>query len=500
MSARDQSGSSRLLTAIGVLLIVVPGWLYIQDVPLWEEFRIKDGSTRDPVAAFTRTQGEVRRRTLSSAFFDRVDLGASAFSKDTITTGENSTAVLRFTGGSEIEISSNSLVVIDDELGLSFGGLLRRAKIEIVRGKVAAVNRGPRVTVITEGKRKALATPEPVAATPEPTRVPEATPTPSPSPTPTPVPIAPLTLVRFEPKVGAKFQAAKGSSDPKAEVSFSWELSRLPEEGEKQAELVIVQGEKKIAEREVTLSAISGKVSVTLEQAGKFAWKIILADNREVTGNPAEKNFTVDSLYPGVEGHEILVGDTKLSDNRYVRSDKSAFSITLLWDAVKNSHGYQIGFFSDPELRKPIMSKESKEPKLSLNQAKVFSGRFFYRVLARMPGGFSMVSEPQPFRFDFLPPRLQIPDRGAKVRPKAGEGEILFTWERTRFTKLYALQIAADSKFTKIISSRKELGNFCAITGLKPGTYWWRVQSLEGETPGSRQSSFSAPFSFTVLP
>lgn len=77
------------------------------------------------------------------------------------------------------------------------------------------------------------------------------------------------------------------------------------------------------------------------------------------------------------------------------------------------------------------------------------------------------------------PPFFSTPADGAKLRTDAPE----FTWANVVGIDRYAIQIATDSAFERIVSESGDVGaaQFQPATRLPPGEYFWRVASVRAD-------------------
>ncbi|HYP52818.1 MAG TPA: hypothetical protein VEQ42_04725, partial [Pyrinomonadaceae bacterium] len=64
---------------------------------------------------------------------------------------------------------------------------------------------------------------------------------------------------------------------------------------------------------------------------------------------------------------------------------------------------------------------------------------------------------------------------------------VVLRWPSKRGVERYRLQVASDARFRDIVFDAAVVGLEYRVTGLAPGTYYWRVATADGETgPFSR--------------
>jgi predicted phage tail protein len=71
------------------------------------------------------------------------------------------------------------------------------------------------------------------------------------------------------------------------------------------------------------------------------------------------------------------------------------------------------------------------------------------------------------------PPMLEFPEDKSLV----GD-EIQLKWEKSDDAMIYRLEVALDKTFVKLVKTEKLVKNSYKIDDLPPGTYYWRVASI----------------------
>jgi len=74
-----------------------------------------------PLVTVERKQAKVRRKAAGSYVWSNIEARSGLYRKDAIQTGSGSAAALKFEDGALLELSENSLVVIDDISNLALG-------------------------------------------------------------------------------------------------------------------------------------------------------------------------------------------------------------------------------------------------------------------------------------------------------------------------------------------------------------------------------------------
>lgn len=430
------------LRVVAIFLLVVSGWVYHQETPVWKLFLVKDFNSLDLSMLLIKDQNDLgliselkgsglKRRTVNEGIFNSLRVQDTVFGGDIITTDHSTMAVIKFNDGSVLEIQPGSMVKLDFYMDKS--GLLKIAKnpkVEVLSGVVTGTG-GTQALTMSNGQGQNLT----VAA--------HATNT-----VQAPVKNKPVTRINAN------------------------QLSKL---NLPVAEEVVPNAPGLVKESMVpkpvapVLNPVAASPAVVAPTAPKA--EVIPKAPRKVASIPP-KSVILATL--DVEPSKIA-GLKGLNSNLYQGEDIRTFFVDLKWEEVPAATGYKLEFFLDSGLTNPWFQVETGNNYYKLTQ--MFSGSIFYQVTALHNQKVIGKTKPQPLSFNYQGPELKNPKSGTQL--EAAEGFYYFTWEKTNFTDKYVLEVSKDPQFNKIV--KKEVtANFVQMP-LLSGVYYWRVSSKLGD-------------------
>jgi hypothetical protein len=229
-----------------------------------------------------------------------------------------------------------------------------------------------------------------------------------------------------------------------------------------------------------------------IEAPGDYAWEVRphKADEDDVAPL-VQSEYSVKPDFYALQLLEPLVGGAAVVSNELQDEVLKDFEITLRWKEYKTARKYHLKLMQDSKSGKPLMERDIDETKYELNKNKVYNGKIYYQLMSELPSGFRVISESQPFMFNFLGPKPVMPQDGAQVSAKgmaSGDQTILLTWQKTNFTELYQVELAKDAAFARPVFKKRLKENFLVLQPLAVGKYWWRIRSISGdlESPPSK--------------
>jgi hypothetical protein len=95
------------------------------------------------------------------------------------------------------------------------------------------------------------------------------------------------------------------------------------------------------------------------------------------------------------------------------------------------------------------------------------------------------------------PPTLISPANMMPIFISGGPHAVDFSWTPMANSTAYRLRVSKNPYFSSLVLDRKITGSDVAIPGLGEGTYYWMVQSVDGQ---GRDSIESEKNRFTVIP
>jgi hypothetical protein len=115
---------------------------------MWQQFKIAN-DPRPPLAEIKSLSGQVKFRLPESLTYFRARNSMTLRAKDTISTDQNSSAILEFKSGLQVELEPNSLIVIED-YGSGSGSL----ELTFLKGGVKILNEGKNKVALGGDKLK----------------------------------------------------------------------------------------------------------------------------------------------------------------------------------------------------------------------------------------------------------------------------------------------------------------------------------------------------------
>jgi hypothetical protein len=202
----------------------------------------------------------------------------------------------------------------------------------------------------------------------------------------------------------------------------------------------------------------------------------------------AKADFYVDPDYRAIQLMAPTVGGVTTTSSAIQDKLLTQFDIQLQWKPydVPTYPGkeYVVSIFSDSSAAAPVLQRSVDATVYSLNKNKVFSGKVYYEISRVLANGFIARSPREEFVFEFIPPMPVLPEDKSTVSKQTltnKDHSLLFTWQKTNFTDNYHFELAQDADFKTGLISVTSKSNFFFLKSPKPGTYYWRVESLAGK-------------------
>jgi hypothetical protein len=168
--------------------------------------------------------------------------------------------------------------------------------------------------------------------------------------------------------------------------------------------------------------------------------------------------------------------------------------LAFSWPQIANAIGWRAQVAADADFRNILLDGSSDTPQIKWD-TKLPDGHYFLRVRAIDAAGLEGLNTDHPFELNArpLPPELSQPAAGGR----AYEESVKFAWSAAQGARHYILQIAPSADFAPATTISHTLDSVIQDTvELKPGTYFWRMASVDENGP----HGWSTGRSFRVQP
>jgi hypothetical protein len=155
--------------------------------------------------------------------------------------------------------------------------------------------------------------------------------------------------------------------------------------------------------------------------------------------------------------------------------------LAFAWPPMANARGWRAQVADDADFRHILLDGASDTPRIKWD-TRLADGRYFLRIRAIDNAGLEGLNADRPFELDArpLPPELSEPAAGSRVYQEA----VTFTWSAMQDAQHYLLQIAPSADFAPATVNERMLDTVVQTTvDLKPGTYFWRMASVDEKGP-----------------
>ena len=282
------------------------------------------------------------------------------------------------------------------------------------------------------------------------------------------------------PQDGAVFVSV--SAD--AEISFSWEDNRSDLTTDPQGQALLIAGDS--AFKKIVHTLAGAQTGIRLPLAGGFYyWKI--------AGSPEIRTFTI------LQGKR----PKPLSpvDKIFIHVE-SPLTIPFFWTRVEEADLYRVEVYMKGASPTPLYSRISGQNNLSFDF--LATGEYFWKVFALFgPDQIEFPSTENSFSIidgSLAPPEINettLQETPTVSAHSIGEGKIIASWKPVANAKRYNVAVSTDPAGKSIVLlSETSLNSFHLKTVLPEGNYYVAAQSLSGEI----RSSFSAPLKIEVVP
>ncbi len=492
-----------LLTLAGLLLFSSCLYVYVTDFPLGKYIFGPDFLTQqEPVGKLGVITTTTLRKSDTQPAFINIPTDTTLYNFDTIVTGADGSATVEFNDGSSIELGPRTMIrlVFEDRIGLA--GISRNTMINVVAGQIKGQSRERKLIVKTKDKQVTITRDEPkpivVAA------IPRAELKPEPLKVAPPVEIPVIEILT--PRQDEKLALEKDAKVLERRIDLTWKsvpvntpvevvFSQIADGTDANGQPI----RRRIFSKTIRPTKESDlRVATRVKRPGRYEFELLPTSNVPFE-KEARTAFTIDPDFLGIESRAPLVGGEATTSSRLTGDNiLNEFDIQLRWKARPKTKEYQVSFFHKVGDEVPFLIRNTKGTALRIGKEKIFAGKLYYVVATDAGNGFRAISERTPFQFSFVPPVAVVPQPGevlTKEKLANSNGEIVFTWERTNFTKKYEIEISRSKDFIRERSIRQTTeDNFAVVRSLNSGLYYWRIRSLADDL----SSSYSEAQSFRI--
>lgn len=462
----DFSRAEKIFLAIIVFLLVLSSSLLYAD--FHRKIKIEDAK---PIGVLKFKYKSSQRKYAREVVWEEMENQMPIYNQDTIRTGKEAKALLELFDGTQIELSENTMIVLNltgqlADIGFLYGGIRANQKagsnlkISTTSGEVnltqggdislsasenkisVSVQEGQAVltsgdkSVTIEEKKRAILEEEKLN-----------------------IEDVPIKLISPQ-------AASQIFTETQAELLFEWEAK-------KKAKLEISRDREF---RRIWKSQEAQSQAKEILPPGVYYWRVrqetpkeFISETRSFIVLETKKLVAISP--PANAVYEIQEEDT-LVNFQFSRHDYA--------------NSYFLKISPNPDLSNPIIDEEILTPFVA---RRLSPGTYYWQVSARLPPYAPKVETPiQKFtiirKLKQEPPILQFPPDGYKANryliPVKG---ILFSWQDDKNYSSYILEVAFDKNFSKKEQILTTQNNFYWKKELNKGTYFWRVigKTITGE-------------------
>jgi len=161
-------------------------------------------------------------------------------------------------------------------------------------------------------------------------------------------------------------------------------------------------------------------------------------------------------------------------NNRLAVTTSAAIPVTFSWEKILplTETRLEIGEYKD-FFRFTEHKLNNRETSIELN---TLPGTYYWRISGKFSDGTAYHSPPN--RVVIIrdnAPSLQVPQNEERFEYRNTAPDITFSWTASSLANSSRLQIASDQAFTNVLTNKSGEDNFQTLSGMKEGTYFWRV-------------------------
>ncbi len=468
---------------------------------LYRNFSKKSGDSENPpIGVVTFKTKTVLRKYDDQVVWDTIESSTQVKNRDTIRTEDFSDAVLTLNDGTKINISENSMILLDISekninINFAYGSFEAErdksatgdSKMKIQSGdKTVEVGKGDVKLDKTKselnvkvGEGEAKITSNGVEETIQKNQVASAN--------DTGVRVSKPRFSLLAPEDKQNFF----SDDGKEMVSFS--ISGLTPEIQRDAVPFFELSNSPDFTRIVTKERLKTANFSRSLNSGAFYWRLSYTDpESKLKSNTEIMRFRVLNDPP------LRVFYPKPSEEFTYLQGLPV--IKIAWNVLDLYSSYTVQIATDPQFGSIVRTKQTQNQSLAFDDLP--DGNYFLRIVAKSLNSEvkDKLSSTIPFsverRLNLEPPVLLEPTKGKAIPKEVSKPGIFFSWRDNKDFNNFILEISSDTNFSNIISKQNLTNNFYKeVRDWQEGTYYWRVRGI---VPG-KEEQVSASFPFQIL-
>ncbi|TGL37841.1 iron dicitrate transport regulator FecR [Leptospira perdikensis] len=172
--------------------------------------------------------------------------------------------------------------------------------------------------------------------------------------------------------------------------------------------------------------------------------------------------------------------------------------VRFVWNPLDLYSSYSVQIAKDSNFTEGLVSKQTQNQSLAFDSLK--EGSYFARIQAKsnLPGiaekSSTVVSFQVSKKTNTTPPELLEPVRGKTFAEEQTRSQLFFSWKDDKDFSGYEWELSNDSNFQSKVKSESTKNNFLKLTGgLNIGTYFWRVKGIgsNGQAIESKSNTFT---------
>lgn len=236
----------------------------------------------------------------------------------------------------------------------------------------------------------------------------------------------------------------------------------------------------------------SANITKKLE-SGSYYWRVSYTD-------PTNQSKAVTEVYQFRILNDPSLKILSPKNGELVSYSNEIPIMRFVWNQLELYSSYTVTIARDSNFSDIVATKQTQNQSLAFDNLK--EGTYYAKVQAKsnLPGIAEKFTSVTSFQIqkktNTTPPELLEPSRGKVIAEELTKSQLFFSWKDDKDFEFYLWEISNDQNFSNIIDSEKVKNNFYKLTsGLKVGTYFWRVKGI-----GNGGTSFdSKPFPLVVI-
>lgn len=242
---------------------------------------------------------------------------------------------------------------------------------------------------------------------------------------------------------------------------------------------------KSLLREKLTSASVTKKL-----EAGSYYWRVSYTD-------PTNQSKAVTEVYQFRILNDPSLKILSPKNGEVISYSNEIPMIRLVWNALDLYSSYTVSIARDNAFSEIVTTKQTQNQSLAFDTLK--EGTYYAKIQAKsnLPGitekNTSVVSFQIQKKTSSTPPELLEPSKGKVIAEELTKTQLFFSWKDDKDFDVYQWELSSDANFSSIIQTEKLKNNFYKFNqGLKIGTYFWRVKGIG--SGGFSLDSKSYPF------